>query len=103
MSDKQQSLVRVTIYGHEYSIRAVADADYITEVAAYVDERMRDTELNLEGPQSATRIAILTAMSISDELFTERRTRTASLAQIENRATALANLVDDALEAPAED
>jgi len=75
MSNQEQNLVRVTIYGHEYTVRAVADPDYIAEVAAYVDERMRDTELNLDGPQSPTRIAILAAMSISDELFTERRKR----------------------------
>ena len=73
MNNPEQNLVRVTIYGHEYTVRAVADPNYIAEVAAYVDERMRDTELNLEGPQSPTRISILAAMSITDELFTERR------------------------------
>ncbi len=103
MDDPQQAMVRVNIYGHEYSVRAAADRDYITEVAAYVDERMRDTELNLEGSQSSTRIAILAAMSISDELFTERRKRLAALNQIEGRAVSLANLVEDVLESPTED
>lgn len=98
MNDQEQNLVRVTIYGHEYTVRAVADPDYIAEVAAYVNERMRETELNLDGPQSSTRIAILAAMSISDELFTERRKRTSSLEQIEGRAEALSNFVDDVLE-----
>ncbi len=103
MDDPQQAMVRVNIYGHEYSVRAAADPDYITQVAAYVDERMRDTELNLEGSQSSTRIAILAAMSISDELFTERRKRLAGLNQIEGRAVSLANLVEDVLESPSED
>ncbi len=103
MDDPQQAMVRVNIYGHEYSVRAAADRDYITEVAAYVDERMRDTELNLEGSQSSTRIAILAAMSISDELFTERRKRLAALNQIEGRAVSLANLVEDVLESPTDD
>jgi cell division protein ZapA len=98
MSDQEQNLVRVTIYGHEYTVRAVAGPDYIAEVAAYVDERMRETELNLDGPQSSTRIAILAAMSISDELFTERRKRSSSLEQIEGRAEALSNFVDEVLE-----
>ncbi len=98
MDDHEQNMVRVTIYGHEYTVRAVADPDYITEVAAYVDERMRETELNLDGPQSSTRITILAAMSITDELFTEGRKRTSSLEQIEGRAVALSNFVDEVLE-----
>ena len=98
MNDREQNLVRVTIYGHEYTVRAVADPDYIAEVAAYVDERMRDTELNLDGPQSPTRIAILAAMSITDELLTERRKRHSSLEQIEDRVASISSLVDEVLE-----
>ncbi len=103
MNDHEQNLVRVTIYGHEYTVRAVADPDYINEVAAYVDERMRETELNLDGPQSPTRISILAAMSITDELFTEKRKRSSSLEQIEGRAVALSNLVDEVLESSFKD
>lgn len=103
MNDHEQNLVRVTIYGHEYTVRAVADPDYINQVAAYVDERMRETELNLDGPQSPTRISILAAMSITDELFTEKRKRSSSLEQIESRAVALSNLVDEVLESSFKD
>jgi cell division protein ZapA (FtsZ GTPase activity inhibitor) len=95
--------MRVTIYGHEYTVRAVADPKYIAEVAAYVDERMRDTELNLDGPQSPTRISILAAMSITDELFTERRRRQNSLEQVEGRALELSNLVEEVLETSLKD
>ena len=98
MNNPEQNLMRVTIYGHEYTVRAVADPKYIAEVAAYVDERMRDTELNLDGPQSPTRISILAAMSITDELFTERRRRQSSLEQVEGRALELSNLVEEVLE-----
>ena len=103
MKDQEQNLVRVTIYGHEYTVRAVADPDYIAEVASYVDERMRDTELNLDGPQSSTRIAILAAMGITDELFTERRKRLTSLDEIEGRAVTLSNVVDEVLETTLKD
>ncbi|MCK4577854.1 MAG: cell division protein ZapA, partial [Candidatus Marinimicrobia bacterium] len=47
MSDQSQNIVRVEIYDNEYTVRAVANPDYIKEVAAYVDERMRETELNI--------------------------------------------------------
>jgi cell division protein ZapA len=103
MNNPEQNLMRVTIYGHEYTVRAVADPKYIAEVAAYVDERMRDTELNLDGPQSPTRISILAAMSITDELFTERRRRQNSLEQVEGRALELSNLVEEVLETSLKD
>lgn len=98
-----QSMIRVTIYGHEYTVKAVANADYISDVAAYVDERMRETELNLPGVQSATRIAMLAAMSITDELFTERRKRSQTLNQIEDRATAISNRVEEVLDSSFKD
>ena len=92
------NMIRVTIYGHEYTVKAVADPAYIAEVADYVDERMRETELNLPGVSSPTRIAMLAAMSITDELMTERRKRTQALNQIEERTTAISNRIEEVLE-----
>jgi len=91
-------MVRVTIYGNEYTVRAVANPEYIKEVAAYVDERMRETELNLPGQVSPSRIAILAAMSITDELLMERRKRTQALDEIEKRAGDISVMVDEVLE-----
>lgn len=96
--EEKGNMMRVNIHGHEYMVKAVADPDYIAEVASYVDERMRETELNLPGAQSPTRIAILAAMSITDELFTERRKRSRSLNGIEQRALNIANLVEEVLD-----
>lgn len=98
MTNKDDNMMRVNIYGHEYTVRAVANPDYIAEVAAYVDERMRETELNLPGSQSPARIAMLAAMSITDELLTERRKRASSLSLVEKRATAIATRVEELLE-----
>jgi cell division protein ZapA (FtsZ GTPase activity inhibitor) len=98
MNADDKSMVRVNIYGHEYTVKAVAGPDYISDIAAYVDRRMRETEANLPGPQSITRVAILAAMSITDELMTERRKRKTSLEEIEKRTVNLSNMVDDVLE-----
>ena len=98
MIDDSHNMVRVTIYGNEYTVRAVANPEYIKEVAAYVDERMRETELNLPGQVSPSRIAILAAMSITDELLMERRKRTQALDEIEKRAGDISVMVDEVLE-----
>lgn len=66
--------VRVTIFGHEYTIRGEADPDYIRELANYVDEKMkeieRNTSLNLP-----LKVSILAAINLADEIFRLRATR----------------------------
>ena len=98
MNAKSQNMVRVRIFGHEYSVRAVADSNYIEEVAAYVDQRMRETEMNMSEPQSTSRIAILAALSITDELVTLKRKRNIALQKLEHKATAIADYLDEVLD-----
>ena len=88
---------RVTIFGHEYTVKAAAEDQYIKDIAAYVDQRMRETELNLTDGQSPTRVAILAAMSITDELFTEKRKRQGALDNIEKKASAIFDYVDEVI------
>ena len=64
--------VRVTLLGQEYPIRADADADYVRAVAAYLDDRLRAI-YEAEPSRPPLKIAILTALNLSDELFTLRR------------------------------
>ncbi len=37
MDDNDQSFVRVSIFGQEYTVKAQADSRYIADVAEYVD------------------------------------------------------------------
>ena len=63
--------VRVEIYDQTYHLRG-SDAEYIAELAAYVDNKMR-----LISQQAATvdslRVAVLAALNIADELHVLRR------------------------------
>ncbi len=60
--------VIVNILGSEYALKSDADEQYLQEIAGYVDQKMRKL---LEGSQirSPLKIAVLTAVNISDELF----------------------------------
>jgi cell division protein ZapA len=69
---EESTAVRVTILGQEYPIRADADAEYIREVAAFLDDRLQ-TIYQDEPSRPLLKIAILTALNLSDELFTLRR------------------------------
>ena len=72
MSDNNNT-VQISIYGQEYSVKAPADAEYIKKIASYLDEKMREVQSGFSTTQSSTRIAILAAMNITDELFAARK------------------------------
>ena len=61
----EQNTLSVTIFGSEYKIKG-ADPDYIGEVAAYVDEKMRELDRRLSPSGSPAKIAILASLNIAD-------------------------------------
>jgi cell division protein ZapA len=74
ISTGNESTVRVTILGQEYPVRAAADADYIREIASFLDARMRMIHLS-EPDRSSLKVAVLAALNLTDEVFTLRRER----------------------------
>ena len=71
---QNQKTIVVNIFGTEYSIKGETDPDYIRKVARYVDSRMREIAGQMS-TRSATKIAILVALNITDELFREQAER----------------------------
>ena len=71
MSAEQRARSRatqVTIMGQEYVLSGDIDPDYMNRIAGYVNARMKDLHDRTIG-MSTTRLAVLTAMNIADELF----------------------------------
>jgi cell division protein ZapA len=64
--------VKVSIYGTEYPVKGDADPSYIEEVATYVDGKMREVARSLT-VKSTTKVAVMAALNITDELFNARR------------------------------
>ena len=89
-------VVNVEIHGHRYPIRSGLAPDYVAELAAYVDEKMR-----LAGggfPRGDTmKIAVLAAINIADEFFRACDEVETDQAAITRRAAALERMVDLAL------
>ena len=83
----------VTIYGQAYTLKGGADPDYVQEVAAFVDERMKEVA---ESSSVATpaKVAILAAINIADELFREQQKRIQGMATLEDRSVQLVRLLD---------
>ena len=92
MHDKKQS-VKVNIFGEDYPIKGEADAPYIQEVAGYVDSKMKEVSERLSN-KLPLRVAVLSAMNITDELFKERGDKEKKLLNVEERSQSLLELLD---------
>ncbi|HQE23537.1 MAG TPA: cell division protein ZapA [Syntrophomonadaceae bacterium] len=69
MGEKKEQINKVTvqIFNEEYVVKGSEEPDYIEMLASYVDRRMRMVQqrnVNL----STTKVAVLTALNLADEL-----------------------------------
>ena len=89
--------IKITIFGQEYSVKAPADPTYIKRIAEYVDSKMREVQAGFSSTQSSNRIAILSAMNITDELFNARKKGDSEEIDVEEKITSLIELIDDSV------
>jgi cell division protein ZapA len=91
-------VVTVEIRGQRYPIRSSLDAQYVTTLAVYVDEKMRAASESTPSGDSL-RLAVLAALNIADELFRCQDAQQARRGALSERYEALERLVDAALNA----
>jgi cell division protein ZapA len=77
------SVVHVDIHGQRYQVRSDLDPQYVCELASYVDEKMRTAACEV-ATADPLRIAVITALNLTDELY---RMRSESVG-VEGRARA---------------
>jgi cell division protein ZapA len=92
----ESRVVHVEVHGQRYPIRSALDPQYVAELAAYVDEKMRLAAL--ETPAGDTlKVAVLAALNIADEFFRACNEVESDHAVLSRRAAALERIVDLAL------
>lgn len=84
--------VKVDIFGKTYTLKGDADPDYVQKVAAFVNERMNEVAGG-SSVTSTTKVAILAAVNIADELFREQQKRLETLATLEDRSDQITHLL----------
>ena len=94
METSKNNLVRVTIYGQEYTVRGEAEPSYIVNVAKYVNDKMEEVENSLTTVQSPLRVAILAAMNITDELFTSKKDKDEVIQSVDEKVKFLIDTID---------
>jgi cell division protein ZapA len=91
-----ERVVPVVIQGQRYPIRSSLDPEYVAELAAYVDDKMR-AAAESGVAQDSLRLAVLAALNIADEVFRCRDAADRQLRTVEERARVLEEMVDAAL------
>lgn len=74
MDGKNDSATSVEIFGQTYNVRGEGDPNYLTELAQFVDSRMREVAAEVV-TIDALKIAILAALNIADEFSRYRKQR----------------------------
>ena len=97
MAEKEDNQIKITIFGQEYSVKAPADPTYIKKIAEYVDTKMREVQSGFSSTQSSNRIAILSAMNITDELFNAKKKGDSNSNEVEEKVTSLIELIDESV------
>ena len=94
------SVITVEIAGQRYPIRSALDERYVTELAAYVDQKMRAASDSAPSSDMLG-LAVLVALNIADEFFRERgqqqQQHAAASGDLNERALRLERIVDEAL------
>lgn len=94
MKEKAEG-VRVEIYDQAYSMRGELDADYIRELARFVDDKMRSIAARTSTVDSL-RVAILAALNIADECHQLK----SQVEQVEQRIGRCSAALEELVEAP---
>ena len=85
--------IRVEIYNQTYNIRSDGDSEYITQLAEFVDTRMREISSGTLTVDSL-KVAILAALHIADELHRLKRLHEQADSQLAARSAECAEMLD---------
>jgi cell division protein ZapA len=88
----------IEIFGSTYHVRGEQDAEYLRELAAIVDRKMREVSGQAKAPDPA-RVAIQAALNLADELHQCQNRQERERVEIQEKAAELAGELTDALQA----
>ncbi len=95
--------VTVKIFGNEYVLKGDANPEYVQKVAEFVHDRMNEVARN-SAMASTSKVAILAAINIADELIRSQEGSIQSMAMLEDRSAQIVRLLKQELgDEPARD
>ena len=91
----------VEIAGQRYPIRSDLEERYVTELAAYVDRKMR-AAADAAPASDTLGLAVLVALNLADEFFRARSDQSDAHGEMSQRAIRIEQIVDQVLSQIAE-
>jgi cell division protein ZapA len=92
MSDAPIS-VSVKIYDREYTLRTSGDAERLRSLCSCLDKRMRELAAS-SGSVDTLRVAVLAALSLTDDLYRARETLQSMDEAVGRRSLACVSMLD---------
>ena len=89
--------MKIDIYDQSYNVNAAENEQYVAELAAYVDAKMREVAEATRTVDSL-KVAVLAAVNIADELFTLRERQQQIEGPLRKRVEKCVTLVERALD-----
>jgi cell division protein ZapA len=93
----RETTVKIQIYDQSYNVNADGNEEYLTELAAYVDGKMRAIADSTHMVDSL-KVAVLAALNIADETFTMRKHQQEVEGPLRQRVEHCVSMVGKALE-----
>ena len=87
---------RIDIFDHSYQIRGEVDSKYLGELAAYVDQKMREIA-GASKTVDSLKVAVMAALNITDELFQERESARRADSIVYDKSLECSRLLDQVL------
>jgi cell division protein ZapA len=89
--------VKIEIYDQVYNVNADGNEDYLHELAAYVDSKMRSIA-DATHMVDSLKVAVLAALNIADETFAMRKRQQEIEGPLRKRVEKCVSMVEKALE-----
>jgi cell division protein ZapA len=96
MDEPQSRVVRVKIYNREYALRTSGDPERLRALCASLDRRMRDAAAT-SGTADTLKVAILTALTLAEDLHRVREALREMDASVSRRSQACVSMLDSFL------
>ena len=89
--------MKIQIYDQSYNVNAEGNEEYLHELAAYVDGKMRSIAESTHMVDSL-KVAVLAALNIADEMFQTRKRQQEIEGPLRQRVENCVSMVEKALE-----
>ena len=90
----KQNVIKVPIMGQDYVVNTTASEKYIQDIASFVNNKMIEIQDSGIEKESQLRIAVLGAMNIADELFTQRKSQDNIIKKLDKKADKLSAIME---------